>query len=620
MVRLQLILSIVLIAVLGLNASGQSRVRVNGGSVDAIQRIRVNGDTTPVVPPSPVPDADVSWNFDQGAGQWAFNSSGPNTANDNAFGLGNDGSFLGGTSRTGWSINNTVTDRAGLAPDGQMTAMRMQGAENDWIGIITDDLTPGGQYTMSVWVKSNTGSPQTTTMWPAFGHSQTSSLVVPTTWTKLSTTFTATNHEMLYGIFIYGNATYDILVADAKLNTGAASTTFVDDYQYDFQLGKNGTPDGNDPAWTSEGLHFTSANQSAFAIHRGLSIPTVTAYSVMKIDTDPADQGGVVPIIMNSCGGTEQNDFRVSYQDAGPVLYIANEFSDPSNEILKANDGQWHIWTTQYDGTLFKIWVDGLPLSETTNAGLGPVVLKHMELGRIDCASYGFTGDLGMIRLFADVHDASTRAAVENDMRALMEDRGVGLANGDHFYYSIGDSITAGSGVDTQATFNWLAVTTLPTPGVGRRLGQGGSSVIGYSHTAEVDATFQAGKTNTLIVFFGANDLLDSSAATFKANLKAFCLARRAVGWKIVLLTVLPHTGNGVGGVSFNILRAAANTLIRGDTSFYDALADVGDTGTTMGADAAAVNATYYQDGVHPTTAGHALLAPIVEAAIELIP
>lgn len=134
------------------------------------------------------------------------------------------------------------------------------------------------------------------------------------------------------------------------------------------------------------------------------------------------------------------------------------------------------------------------------------------------------------------------------------------------------------------------------------------------SRAATVDAAYDAGKTNNvLFVLIGANNLASGDPAAFVASLKTYCQARQAVGWKVVLATVLPQTISG-----FNTNRNTANALIVADPTFYDGLARF-DLDATMGCDACASNLTYYSDGKHPTAAGQALLALIANAAIYAV-
>jgi lysophospholipase L1-like esterase len=136
------------------------------------------------------------------------------------------------------------------------------------------------------------------------------------------------------------------------------------------------------------------------------------------------------------------------------------------------------------------------------------------------------------------------------------------------------------------------------------------------SRAATVDGWFAgASGLKVLFVFIGANDMGDG-VSTFEAALKAYCLARKAAtpGLKIVLATLQPQTTSG-----FNAFQDAVNALIYADSSFYDGLADFA-ANSTMGCDSTcAANATYYSDGEHPTIAGHAILGPIAQAALQAV-
>lgn len=122
---------------------------------------------------------------------------------------------------------------------------------------------------------------------------------------------------------------------------------------------------------------------------------------------------------------------------------------------------------------------------------------------------------------------------------------------------------------------------------------------------------------NIVCFFEITNDLLTTqNAVTSQANVKAYCLARRAAGFKVVVGTCLPRTGQYAG---FEADRLAVNAWIRANyTNFADALADIGND-ATIGQTGQASNATYYSDGTHPTTAGHAIVATYFQAAITAL-
>lgn len=146
------------------------------------------------------------------------------------------------------------------------------------------------------------------------------------------------------------------------------------------------------------------------------------------------------------------------------------------------------------------------------------------------------------------------------------------------------------------------------------------------ARAATTDAAYDATRFfNILSVFIGANNLRfgESDTTIFNA-LKAYCQARRAAGWQVVLATMLPSNADACAAGGCETTRLSVNSMIRADPSFYDALADIGATSTTMGNYAAVSDATYYEQtaGLHPTNpVGQALLAPFFQAAVHsLIP
>lgn len=123
---------------------------------------------------------------------------------------------------------------------------------------------------------------------------------------------------------------------------------------------------------------------------------------------------------------------------------------------------------------------------------------------------------------------------------------------------------------------------------------------------------------NVLFVWAGTNDLTNvpsNPTAAFN-NLKAYGVARRAVGWKVIVLTCLPRENSA----QYETDRQAFNASIRADTSFYDALVDIG-ADATIGVAGAQNNTTYFQTSkIHLTSAGYAIVATLAIAALATIP
>lgn len=136
----------------------------------------------------------------------------------------------------------------------------------------------------------------------------------------------------------------------------------------------------------------------------------------------------------------------------------------------------------------------------------------------------------------------------------------------------------------------------------------------------------------TLIAWSGTNDLyFGASATTTYDRIKAYAQARKAAGWRVILLSVLPRTNSGTPA-GFETDRQAVNASLRADfptgtayssvltgASYADYLVDVGND-ATIGQAGQTTNTTYYLDLVHLTNAGYAIVAAYVKNAISLFP
>ena len=90
-----------------------------------------------------------------------------------------------------------------------------------------------------------------------------------------------------------------------------------------------------------------------------------------------------------------------------------------------------------------------------------------------------------------------------------------------------------------------------------------------------------------------------------------YCQARRAAGWKVVVLTNSSRSAEDL------IRRDDVTAYIRANwPSFADALADVA-ADPHIGAAGTYTDPTYFVDGVHMTTAGYDIVADIVRTQIE---
>lgn len=127
-----------------------------------------------------------------------------------------------------------------------------------------------------------------------------------------------------------------------------------------------------------------------------------------------------------------------------------------------------------------------------------------------------------------------------------------------------------------------------------------------------IDPWYSASRTRNIVTFQeGTNHIIaGASGATAYAAIESYCLARRAVGWKVVVLNVSPSTA--ITG-AMETARTACNASIAANwATFADAFVDV-----TTGNFANPANTTYYSDGTHYTGVLNAEAAALVAAAVS---
>jgi lysophospholipase L1-like esterase len=182
-----------------------------------------------------------------------------------------------------------------------------------------------------------------------------------------------------------------------------------------------------------------------------------------------------------------------------------------------------------------------------------------------------------------------------------------------------GDSLTSGYGVADGSAYPDQCMALL-----------GGTSAYDYYNLAIpselitemtnnapafIDVGYTASKSKNIVVIWGgSNDLIaGEAAATVYNNIASYCQARRAAGWKVVVVTILPRNPNS----DFFARRASCNTSIRTNwATFADALADVA-ADPRIGDDGDQDDTTYYQaDKTHTNATGAAVVAGIVRSAI----
>jgi len=161
-------------------------------------------------------------------------------------------------------------------------------------------------------------------------------------------------------------------------------------------------------------------------------------------------------------------------------------------------------------------------------------------------------------------------------------------------------------GMDTRATF--------------ANVGIGGQTLANLMTTAaaRVDSLYQAGGKNICLVWVGTNDLAVSAvtAATLQANLETYCAARRAVGWKVVVFTLLPRS-DALSAANYDSKRLTFNTWLAANwTTFADAFCDVAAV-PGIGVAGNETNLQFFDSTlVHMSSSGYALVARLARTAL----
>jgi hypothetical protein len=371
-----------------------------------------------------------------------------------------------------------------------------------------------------------------------------------------------------------------------------------------------GTPIG--PTLDSEGLIFPETgayqNQSKAAGAGNASVSALTVYiAFVRAGATMAGPFGQTTLIDSNL-----LLLRTTDPEEHPRVYSAdiNAFA-----LGRWNDGLPHLATIVINADRLRMFVDGCEIVDKAGATAFPANLTKLNLSH-DTAGEGFTGKVFHFSVFNTAHDTPTRAQVFAQIKLQLAARGVTVARAATTVVIEGDSISQQNAFIGQTTqyHHTALIDMIPIPPAIDFAISGNVVADAVARASTVDALYDVTRPNNILaVFIGANNLPDGTAAGAFAEVKAYCLARKAVGWKIVYCTAVVR--DLIPG--FEAKRLAFNSLVRADDPpFYDALADFG-ADLYLGDPAQAPLTTYFVDGVHPNAAGHARMKPLWKTAVE---
>lgn len=398
----------------------------------------------------------------------------------------------------------------------------------------------------------------------------------------------------------------------ASVSAGNRVTNKVNASNFTLIMGGGLGSDADDPAVVTEGLQFAANGGNAQYATNGGSVflTNFSIYAVVnRAGAGVGDTYGAILVENHSY----ENVFAFHANYNFPCPMIGFNTAQLWADTLNLRDSTWHCLAATYNGSLLKMFLDGVEVA-SRSASVGFLEITNMMLSE---QYRGFVGKMAYAAVFNVAHSAAEVVTMRGRFATEIAGRGITLSAPSKFIVFEGDSLT-----DPQVSpvldekYSYRSCTNQSPFLWGRNLAINGSDIADLeARAATVDSFYDAsrGTNNILSVFIGANDVVASGDTNqIFADLKSYCEDRRAVGWKIVLGTILPND------FAAQVRRNTINAMIRNDPSFYDALADFA-ANTTIGEDGDEDNLTYYSDGVHLTAAGQGILVPIHAAALDSI-
>lgn len=396
------------------------------------------------------------------------------------------------------------------------------------------------------------------------------------------------------------------LIAEYTLTEGSGTT-----------LNNTGSTAGGDMTtsgsvvWSAAGISFEAAGSYAAGAFPSTTLGDYSIYCVLKWD------------IGQAAGSALQGGFGSVYTDGGPLLGCQNQANSGRVESRINNtplgtagvvgagmcsiiDSKWHTMAATRIGSAVTLYLDDVVVATATNADA-----KTIELLQWGYNAFGqpdtIPATVGYMALYNVGHSKAQVRNQRNTFAAIMTTRGESMPVLSPFFVLEGDSMM-------NYCYDYLYQSALIDGMAGVNLAVAGSTIADLTARASAADDYVAvAKGDSVLSVLVTNDLAGgSSAASYVADLKAYCLARRAAGFTHINVCTVPPRDDG----TFNTKRNSANALILADPSFYDSITALG-AHADLGPDGAPAAAVYYFDGVHFSNAGKEIFVPLVLNAIR---
>jgi len=474
-----------------------------------------------------------------------------------------------------------------------------------------------GSMTHAVWLKSNTGVDQTVRLsWNA-GATRTS-ITVTSAWQRFTQSFTSVGTATPRLESDSVNA-IDVLICDWKCYAGAVEADLEPVGHCYFGNVNNTTI----PSASSGVLDMTSVTGQYGCIDF-LDQPSTNDLTIIAfVSKTNSGAGYERDQIFGSAGNGLVPDMSlIEWENDEMVSMRKNGSNDLAGTgFFNLLNRGWHQLAVVQDGTgsgnnpLLQMLDDAVIFRGRTSTGSSTVRNWEIGFARSAITTRKLSYKIHAIAMW----DAALSISQIRDVFSYWKERALpyGLT-----FSPIGKTVCFEGDSKPSASNSYAhlyAASGSPRSIVTKTSASGSTLATMIARASSVDERLTGGN-NILCIDIGTNDLSSvASESQWLTDYASYCDARRAAGWKVVIITVLPKSALDSNLPLFLSRRATVNAAFRTWVGIHcDAISDVA-ANSVIGDDADASNVTYYSDGVHNTSAGYAIHDSITRPVIDAL-
>src|SRR5258708_7102068 len=304
-------------------------------------------------------------------------------------------------------------------------------------------------------------------------------------------------------------------------------------------------------------------------------------------------------------------------------INLTNNYGAPkiTQQSFDASITNPQLQTFRYDGASAMLRFNSAARVAATIGNLG--LSGALTIGSLSTGAFKYHGDIAEIIMYNTVLNDTQMGQIESYLMSKYNIAAAKPTISTPLFIFDGDSLTYGAGSTGGQDYPAQVQTNLGLAGTYQNVAVSAQTALQMNNYAvyQVDPEFSNLRATNIVSFFGgANDLYYGTDVTTTYNtIVAYCQARRAVGFKVIVNTSLPRSTDSTPA-TFEAGRQSVNTLIRANwKSFADALSDIA-SDSRIGNAGDELDTTYYTtDKVHMNNTGYGVVASYVTAAIRQI-